>query len=104
LHPPAGSREWARTKLKPRLTLQIAKRPGDLHTFQLLPRRRVVERILAWITRRLPSRTIAFGRAQTARLLKNAARPADNHTVIIELGVDDAEPGRDRGRGTARRA
>jgi hypothetical protein len=42
---------WARTTLKPRLTLQIVKRPGDLHTFQVLPRRWVVERTLAWITR-----------------------------------------------------
>ena len=41
----------ARTKLRPRLTLQIVKRPGDLHTFQVLPRRWVVERTLAWITR-----------------------------------------------------
>ena len=37
--------------LRPRLTLQIVKRPGDLHTFQVLPRRWVVERTLAWITR-----------------------------------------------------
>ena len=42
---------WARTKLRPRLTVQIVKRPGDLHTFQVLPRRWVVERTLAWITR-----------------------------------------------------
>jgi len=42
---------WAKTKLTPRLTLQIVKRPGDLHTFQVLPRRWVVERTLAWITR-----------------------------------------------------
>ena len=42
---------WAKTKLKPRLTLQIVKRPGDLHAFQVLPRRWVVERTLAWITR-----------------------------------------------------
>ena len=42
---------WARTTLKPRLTLQIVKRPDDLHTFQVLPRRWVVERTLAWITR-----------------------------------------------------
>ncbi len=42
---------WARTRLKPRLTLQIVKRPGDLHTFQVLPRRWVVERTLARITR-----------------------------------------------------
>jgi transposase len=42
---------WVRTTLRPRLTLQIVKRPGDLHTFQVLPRRWVVERTLAWITR-----------------------------------------------------
>jgi transposase len=40
---------WATTAL--RLTLQIVNRPGDLHTFQVLPRRWVVERTLAWITR-----------------------------------------------------
>ena len=27
------------------------KRPDDLHTFQVLPRRRVVGRALSWITR-----------------------------------------------------
>ena len=40
---------WATTALK--LTVQIVKRPDDLHTFQVLPRRWVVERTLAWITR-----------------------------------------------------
>jgi len=35
---------WAKTALK--LTLQIVKRPDDLHTFQVLPRRWVVERSL----------------------------------------------------------
>jgi hypothetical protein len=30
---------------------EIVKRPGDLHTFQGLPRRWVIERTLAWITR-----------------------------------------------------
>jgi transposase len=39
---------WAATYLK--LTVQIVKRPGELHTFQVLPRRWVVERTLAWIT------------------------------------------------------
>ena len=42
---------WARTRLKPRMTLEIVKRPDDLHTFKVLPRRWVVERTLAWITR-----------------------------------------------------
>ncbi len=34
-----------------KLTLQIVKRPDDLHTFKVLPRRWVVERTLSWITR-----------------------------------------------------
>jgi transposase len=40
---------WAKTWL--RLTLQIVKRPDDLHTFKVLPRRWVVERTFSWITR-----------------------------------------------------
>ena len=40
---------WAKTTVK--LTLQIVKRPDDLHTFKVLPRRWVVERTLSWITR-----------------------------------------------------
>ena len=40
---------WAKTALK--LTVEIVRRPDDLHTFQALPRRWVVERTLAWITR-----------------------------------------------------
>src|SRR5438552_66079 len=31
--------------------VQIVKRPDDLHTFKVLPRRWVVERTLSWITR-----------------------------------------------------
>ena len=42
---------WAAAKLKPELTLEIVRRPDDLHTFKVLPRRWVVERTLAWITR-----------------------------------------------------
>jgi hypothetical protein len=30
---------WAKTKLRPKLALEIVKRPDDLHTFQVLPRR-----------------------------------------------------------------
>ena len=40
---------WARTRLA--LTLEIVKRPDDLPTFKVLPRRWVVERTLSWITR-----------------------------------------------------
>jgi transposase len=39
---------WAKTSL--RLTLQIVRQPDDLHTFQVLPRRWVVERTFAWIS------------------------------------------------------
>jgi transposase len=40
---------WAKTALS--LTLEIVKRPDDLHVFKVLPRRWVVERTLSWITR-----------------------------------------------------
>ena len=40
---------WAKTGLK--LTLEIVRRPDDLHTFQVLPRRWVVERTFAWISK-----------------------------------------------------
>jgi putative transposase len=40
---------WATTSLS--LTLQIVKRPDDLHTFKVLPRRWVAGRTLSWITR-----------------------------------------------------
>jgi predicted enzyme related to lactoylglutathione lyase len=40
---------------------------------------------------RLPSCTIAFDRAQTARLFEYAAHAADNQTVMIEFRVDDVD-------------
>jgi transposase len=40
---------WAKTALS--LTLEIVRRPGDLHAFKVLPRRWVAERTLSWITR-----------------------------------------------------
>jgi transposase len=40
---------WATTALH--LTLEIVRRPDDLHAFKVLPRRWVVERTLSWITR-----------------------------------------------------
>jgi len=39
----------------------------------------------------LPSCTIGFGHTKTAELFNNSARPADNHTVIIEFLVDDVD-------------
>ena len=44
----------------------------------------------------LPSCTIAFGHTQTAELFNNSARPADNHSVIIEFLVDDVDKEFDR--------
>jgi transposase len=58
---------WARKALS--LRLEIVHRPDDLHTFEVLPRRWVVERTLSWITRhrrtvrdyeRLPARHETF--------------------------------------------
>jgi predicted enzyme related to lactoylglutathione lyase len=40
---------------------------------------------------RMPSCTIAFGHTETAQLFNNSARPADNHTVIIEFLVEDVD-------------
>ena len=83
---------WARTTLKPRLTLQIVKRPSDLHTFQVLPRRWVVERTLAWITRcrrtardyeRLPAHheTIVYWAMTITMTRRLARRPAAQPTA-----------------------
>jgi predicted enzyme related to lactoylglutathione lyase len=48
---------------------------------------------------RLPSCTIAFGQTQTAQLFNNAARPADNHSMIIEFRVDDVDQAYERFKG-----
>lgn len=40
----------------------------------------------------LPSCTLAIGHTQTTQLFgQDSARPADNHTVIIEFRVDDVD-------------
>ncbi len=78
---------WARTAFKPRLTLHIVKRPDNLHAFQVLPRRWVVERTLAWITRcrravrdyeRLPGHheTIVYWAVTITMIRRPAAQPA----------------------------
>ncbi len=41
---------WAKTKLRPRLTIHVVKRT-EQHKFIVLPRRWVVERTFSWITR-----------------------------------------------------
>jgi predicted enzyme related to lactoylglutathione lyase len=41
---------------------------------------------------KMPSCTLAFGHTQTTQLFgEDSARPADNHTVIIEFRVDDVD-------------
>jgi predicted enzyme related to lactoylglutathione lyase len=40
---------------------------------------------------RLPSSTVAIGHSQTTQLFNSAARPADNHSAIIEFLVDDVD-------------
>lgn len=47
----------------------------------------------------LPSCTLAFGHTQTAQLFNNSARPADNHTAIIEFLVDDVDKEYERLKG-----
>ena len=81
---------WAASTLH--RTLQIVKRPGNLHTFQVLPRRWVVERTFGWIMKhrrcvrdyeRLPEHhetylywsMIQVMAARIARRQKPAARP-----------------------------
>ena len=40
----------------------------------------------------MPSFTLAIGHTQTAQLFgEDSARPADNHTIIIEFRVDDVD-------------
>ena len=75
---------WAASALK--LTIQIVRRPGDLHTFQVLPRRWVVERTFAWISKhrrtvrdyeRLPaSHEAMILWAMIALMTQRLARPA----------------------------
>jgi putative transposase len=76
---------WAASALK--LTIQVVRRPGDLHTFQVLPRRWVVERTFAWISKhrrtvrdyeRLPaSHEAMILWAMIALMTARLARPAD---------------------------
>ena len=75
---------WAATYLK--LTVEIVKRPPNQHTFEVLPRRWVVERTLAWITsyrrcardyERLPAHhEAAVYRAMITIMTRRLARPS----------------------------
>ena len=68
------------------VTVQIVRKPDDLHTFQVLPRRWVVERTFAWISKyrrtvrdyeRLPAHHEAMIQwAMIAIMARRLARPA----------------------------
>lgn len=69
-----------------RITVQVVRKPDDLHTFQVLPRRWVVERTFAWIAKyrrtvrdyeRLPGHHEAMIQwAMIAIMARRLARPA----------------------------
>lgn len=63
---------WAREELA--LRLQIVKRPDDASGFVVLPRRWVVERTLAWITRR-------------RRCVRDYERRADSHEAMVRWAM-----------------
>jgi transposase len=78
-----------------RITLQIVRRPDDLHTFTVLPRRWVVERTFAWISKhrrtvrdyeKLPaSHEAMILWAMIALMTRRLAHPthlSDTHLVI----------------------
>jgi transposase len=84
---------WAASALK--LTIQVVRRPGDLHTFQVLPRRWVVERTFAWISKhrrtvrdyeRLPaSHEAMILWAMIALMTARLARPAHLSNTHLEV-------------------
>jgi transposase len=64
--------QWAREELA--LVLQIVKRPDDASGFVVIPRRRVVERTLAWITRR-------------RRCARDYERRHDSHEAMVRCAM-----------------
>jgi len=71
---------WAKTHV--RLRLEIVKRPDELHTFKVLPRRWVVERTLSWATRH-------------RRTVRDYERLAAHHETYVywAIIVPDSEAG-----------
>jgi len=63
---------WAREELA--LRLRIVKRPDDASGFVVIPRRWVVERTLAWITRR-------------RRCVRDYERRADSHEAMVRWAM-----------------
>ena len=91
---------WAASSLK--LTVQIVRRPGDLHTFQVLPHRWVVERTFASTnkqcrsTPRQPRTMITW--AMIFLMTQRPARPAQFQTLNCGNPVIFYRSIRDTGR------
>ena len=75
--------EWA--KMTARLVLEIVRKPEGQRTFEVLPRRWVVERTLAWITKcrrldhdyeRLPKTSVAMVKWAMIGLMTRRLAPA----------------------------
>lgn len=64
--------QWAREELA--LVLRIVERPDDASGFVVIPRRRVVERTLAWITRR-------------RRCARDHERRHDSHEAMVRWAM-----------------
>ncbi|MGI8761047.1 MAG: IS5 family transposase [Jatrophihabitantaceae bacterium] len=78
--------DWARARL--RLIVQIVRKPLGIHTFQVLPRRWVVERTFAWITKcrrldhdyeRLPEHSEAMIKWAMIGLMSRRLAPGPGH-------------------------
>ena len=88
-------------------TLEIVRRPGNSHRFQVLPRRWVVERTFAWLGRHrrlskdyeaLPETTEAWVyTAMTGLMLRRLARPLFKHPLTTGLGLSAANVAKNRG-------
>ena len=72
---------WARIRLRSKLRLEIVRRPDDLHTFQVLPRRWVAERTLAWISRH-------------RRTVRGCERQPGHHETIVRWAMITVMTGR----------
>jgi putative transposase len=74
------------------IDVEIVKKPPDVHTFQVLPRRWVVERTLGWLNRerrlskdyeRLPMTTEAWVNVAMIRLMtRRLSRPAEEPVLL----------------------
>src|SRR5262249_47635865 len=89
-----------------RITLQIVRRPDDLHTFTVLPRRWVVERTFAWISKHrrtvrdyehLPaSHEAMILWAMIALMTRRLAQPTELSDAHLALaGTPNADSARD---------